>query len=99
MAQTRCPSSFPSALVLFGLGMVALAGLLIVDRKGRRRGAQAEKVAGSAMGAEIQVVGSSIATDMFTPKNGSSPDEIIGDSGSGKHGAGLATPALGKATP
>jgi hypothetical protein len=47
------PASLPMGLVLFGLGMVALAGLLMVERRSRRQGGQTEKVAGSAMAAEI----------------------------------------------
>jgi hypothetical protein len=50
---TYQPSSFPAGLALFGLGMVALAGLLVAERRTRRREGQAEKVAGSAMAAEI----------------------------------------------
>lgn len=49
---TYQPASFPTGLALFGLGVVALAGLSIVEARRRRRDRQAEKVAGSATTAE-----------------------------------------------
>lgn len=53
LKMTYRPSSLPQGVVLFSLGMVALAGLLVAEKRHRRREHQAEKVAGSAMAAGI----------------------------------------------
>lgn len=53
LKMTYQPSSFPTGLALFVVGMVALVALIVGEIRCRRRVGRTEKVAGSAMPAEI----------------------------------------------